>query len=197
MNGRVYGVKENTKIGSFFKERLLEWDEVKLREVFDDEDVAGIMRTKIPQYEVSDRVAWLHTKSGNFYVKSGYQLWLNNNVQSQSDATSDGSRRLWNLRFPPKVKYFLWIFCKNNVRIRVVLHSRNYAIPILCPMCNRDMEHLLHVFFDCYFAAQCWQQVGIQYDMWVVENASAWLLDKLGTESYEKLCTIAMTLWGI
>lgn len=59
-------MRENTKIGSFFKERFLEWDEVKLREVFDDEDVAAIMRTKIPQYEVSDRVAWLHTKSGNF-----------------------------------------------------------------------------------------------------------------------------------
>ncbi|XP_074377607.1 uncharacterized protein LOC141719125 [Apium graveolens] len=49
----------------------------------------------------------------------------------------------------------------------------------------------------CEFATQCWQQLGLQDNREEVEDASEWLLDKMSSESVEKLCTIAVILWGI
>ena len=39
--------------------------------------------------------------------------------------------------------------------------------------------------------------VGLNYDMWSVENAADWLLEKLSTESSEVLTKIATVLWGV
>ena len=46
-------------------------------------------------------------------------------------------------------------------------------------MCNEDVEHKLHVFFDCPFATSCWHYVGVNYDMSRVKFAPEWLLQKL------------------
>lgn len=64
-------------------------------------------------------------------------------------------------------------------------------------MCSTDVEHLLHVFFYCAFASLCWQHGGLQFNMWEVDDASIWLLEKLNLESCERFSMIAMTLWGI
>lgn len=64
-------------------------------------------------------------------------------------------------------------------------------------MCTGDVEHLLHLFFDCRFAEACWQKAGLSYDMWEVESAPVWLLHKLCTETSENLIKIATVLWGI
>ena len=53
------------------------------------------------------------------------------------------------------------------------------------------------MFFDCGFAQACWQKVELIYNMWEVESAPAWLLDKLSTESGDHLIKIATVLWGI
>ena len=71
------------------------------------------------------------------------------------------------------------------------------CIPILCPTCNADVEHLLHLFFDCGYAKKCWEEAGLSYDMRTVEDASHWLLERLSTEMSEKLIIIAKVLWGI
>lgn len=39
-------------------------------------------------------------------------------------------------------------------------------------MCDIDIEHLGHVFFDCVFARQCWHYTGMVYDMSNVEDVS-------------------------
>ena len=64
-------------------------------------------------------------------------------------------------------------------------------------MCNGDVEHLLHLFFDCNFAKECWQFMGLPLDMWETENACDWLLEKLSNESEERLIKIAVVLYGV
>lgn len=39
--------------------------------------------------------------------------------------------------------------------------------------------------------------MGICNNMWAVENATTWLLEKLSSENQETLCKIAMVLWEI
>lgn len=68
---------------------------------------------------------------------------------------------------------------------------------IVCHICSSDAEHILHVFFDCDYAKRCWLKSGLVYDMREVESTPTWMLEKLCTESEEKLIIIAKTLWGI
>lgn len=65
----------------------------------------------------------------------------------------------------------------------------------LC-MCNADIEHLLYVFFDFQFVVQCWNHIGLAYDMQEIEDATIWLLDKLSTAREEELRKTCTTLWG-
>lgn len=109
----------------------------------------------------------------------------------------EGWKKLWKLNIPHKVKIFLWRFCRNTMPIRWRLRSRGIIVPITCPMCNNDVEHMLHLFFDCNFAADCWAHANIMQDMTEVEAAPSWLLDKLATASVEELEKISMVLWGI
>lgn len=124
-------------------------------------------------------------------------MWQENSSPQSQVSQSVGWKRLWNLKVPVKVKYFMWRFCRNNVPVRVLLQKRSANIPLCCPMCNVDVEHLLHVFFDYGFASNCWHEMGLQFNMWEVENAHSWLLERLSTDSYESLSKVAMTLWGI
>lgn len=61
-------------------------------------------------------------------------------------------------------------FCRNNIPVRDRLKARGVNLSILCPMCNTDVEHLLHIFFDCTFATQYWNLAGGGYDMHAVES---------------------------
>ena len=52
-------------------------------------------------------------------------------------------------------------------------------------MCNKDVEHLLHVFMDCEFANECWRLMGAEFDFWTVESAPEWVLGRLESETSE------------
>ncbi|KAL8118342.1 hypothetical protein AgCh_016030 [Apium graveolens] len=60
-----------------------------------------------------------------------------------------------------------------------------------------DVEHPMHIFFDCVFANNCWKYFGLEFDVTRTEVASDWLLDKLFSESTEVCGCIAAILWGI
>lgn len=64
-------------------------------------------------------------------------------------------------------------------------------------MCEADVEHFLHVFFDCPFATQCWKYAGGSFDMQHVEFAPDWLINKLSNASGDDCFLIAKVLWGI
>lgn len=64
-------------------------------------------------------------------------------------------------------------------------------------MCEHDIEHLLHIFFDCEFAKLCWRVMNLEFNMSTVEYASEWLLQKLAGESQDIRVKIATILWCI
>lgn len=101
------------------------------------------------------------------------------------------------MSIPHKIKIFVWRFCRNSVPVRSRLSAKGIHLPITCHMCNADVEHLLHIFFDCTFAKQCWHYMGFDLDMNSVEYTPDWLLDKLFNASGEELNKICVTLWGI
>lgn len=81
--------------------------------------------------------------------------------------------------------------------VRNLLRSKGISVPIICPMCDHDIEHLLHLFFDCPFAKACWQIADLSYSMMEVESAPKWLLDMISRDTAAILEQVASVLSGI
>lgn len=100
------------------------------------------------------------------------------------------------VKYPPQNKdLFMEILQKYDTGEKFTLRGK--VLPIICPTCNVDIEHLLYVFFDCNFATQCWQELEMNCDMMLVESAADWLLQKLEMETQQNIIRIATVLWGI
>lgn len=110
---------------------------------------------------------------------------------------SKGWNILWSLKLPHKIRTFLWHFCKNNVPIRKLLKSKRVAVPIICFMCEHDIEHLLHIFFDCNFVTKCWRIVDLDFNRHSIECTSTWLLDGITNFSADEVKKIVTVLWGV
>lgn len=95
------------------------------------------------------------------------------------------------------MKIFLWRLCRNTIPVRRRLSNKGVQVPWLCPMCNNDVEHLAHVFFDCNFASACWSEVHLNYDMSMVEDIPKWVIEKLSTGSSTEITKVCAVLWGI
>lgn len=184
----------SAKVCDFFSEDRKSWNEAKVRVHFNTEDAQAILDTRIPQVCTKDRIAWLHSPNGQYTVKTGYQQWHKNHIGDLGLQHSKGWNKIWNMKVPHKIKFFLWRICRNNLPIRILLRWRGVGVPIACAQCVGEVEHLLHLFFDCQFARDCWQKVGLNYTMWEVDNAPDWLLDKLCNETADNVIKIATVL---
>ena len=191
-------VSDSARVCDFFLENTSMWDTEKVKMYFSELDANAILNTRIPSMCIKDRIAWSHTSNGQYTVKSGYQQWHKSNVHATGVQEAKGWNIIWSLEVPHKVRIFIWRFCRNNIPIRKLIRSRGITIPISCSMCTGDIEHLIHLFFECNFARECWQFMGLSYDMGDVEFADVWLLDKLNSEQdQEVLIKIATVLWGV
>lgn len=130
-------------------------------------------------------------------MKTGYYFWQNLNAGESNCTQSEGWRRIWSLSIPNKVKILVWRFCRNVIPVRNRLRGKGIHVPVTCPMCNRDIEHLLHLFFDCPFANGCWQSVNIRYAMGEVHFAPDWLLQILTSAKHDEVVAVCLVLWGI
>ncbi|XP_074376703.1 uncharacterized protein LOC141718222 [Apium graveolens] len=57
------------KVCEFFRPYGKQWDEAKVTQTFHDGDARCILNTRIPQNQIQDRVAWLHTKDGQYSLR--------------------------------------------------------------------------------------------------------------------------------
>lgn len=185
------------KVCEFFQTNTKMWDEEKVKQYFTETDARAILNTRIPNMCIKDRIAWSHSSNGQYTVKSEQHQWHKSNVQETGVQEERGWNRIWSLEVPHKLRIFLWRFCRNNIHVRKLLRSRGIIIPMSCPMCTRDIEHLIHLFFECQFAKECWQIIGLSYNMWDVEYGDVWLLDRFNSASDEVLIKITVVLWGI
>lgn len=169
----------------------------KIRMYFNQEDAEAIINTRITQSCTRDRNAWIYASNGQYMVKLGYQQWHKSHIGDMGLQHSKDWSRIWRLKVPHMVKIFLWRFCCNNIHVRNLLRHKGVPVPIGCVMCNSDVERLLHLFFDCRFAQDCWQRAGLGFDMLAIESAPEWLLHKLSGDIEDNLVKISTVLYGI
>lgn len=70
-------------------------------------------------------------------------------------------------------------------------------VTINCPMCLTDVEHMIHIFFECPLAKSYWEGMGFHFNTSRVEYCADWLLNLLNTETSARLERIGTILWGI
>lgn len=161
------------------------WNTTLVRDRFLEIDANAILQVLIPQRDVIDKVVWTVSNNGVYNSKSGYHYWYSLNYGTDDVPQSKGWSRVWHLMIPHKVKVFIWRFCRNVVPVRRRLSMRGVRLPIICPMCLADVEHMTHLFCGCSFAVDCWNHVNLMYDWSEVEYAHDWLLEKLNNAPSE------------
>jgi hypothetical protein len=62
---------------------------------------------------------------------------------------------VWDLKVPPRVQVFLWVFLQNKIMIRDNLRQRGFPKPMECSF-YKEFESVHHIFFDCIVAKSIW-----------------------------------------
>ena len=101
------------------------WNRVLVMQHFNHEDGEAILRVPLSRRVIQDSLFWTFTKSGDYTVRSGYQvareLQKEGNWAECSSGVMGGSvwKVLWKLKVPNKIKVFGWRACCNILPTRV------------------------------------------------------------------------------
>ena len=105
--------------------RFKEWDRELIEARFHREDAEAILRLPLSRRHASDLLIWLHTKNGEYSVRSGYhvakELSRQGSNKGESLKADSGGlvwRHLWKLHLPNKIKVFGWRACQNALPTR-------------------------------------------------------------------------------
>lgn len=101
-----------------------------------------------PFYEASTvteqngvQLRWRWEENGLFSTSSAYKMIHRNGVNWGHH------RKLWKLKAPPKVRFFVWILLHNRLLTRAVLRRRGCQVPDGCALCGTDARETdVHMF---------------------------------------------------
>jgi hypothetical protein len=81
---------------------------------------------------------------------------------------------IWKSKCLPKLKVFAWLLLMDRLNTKDLMLRKNWHIEdgISCVLCDsHTLETKDHLFFQCPFAARCWERIGIDWHNWpVLEN---------------------------
>ena len=103
---------------------------------------------------------------------------------------------VWQLKIPPRVQVFLWLFSQNKIMTRDNLRARGIVKPLECELC-KEIESVKHLFFECLISRQLWDIVAEVFDINVTNFetiAAKWLCNK---KFLQFIVVSSAILWGI
>jgi hypothetical protein len=129
------------------------WDEVKLREVFNEESIQAILRLPLPSIPRPDKLLWIKNPTGMFTVIFAYGV-------SQGHRFNQEGLHLWSKLWKAKIhehfKVLLWRIALDILPTRLNLSELWDDIDIRCPLCESEKESSLHLFQNCHVAREMW-----------------------------------------
>ena len=117
-------------------------------------DVKIIESIPLSRTHTADRDGWHFTNNGKYRVKSGYQVERVDPDGEKSPVVFGSTVDLlkafcWKIRYPPKLKYFLWQLVSDCIAVRKNLRAREMQRDLCCVRCGVSEESINHVFFEC------------------------------------------------
>ena len=105
--------------------------------------------------ENSDVMSWNPTPSGQFSVRSAYEISLPN--------TNSLPKGLWNtiwkLHLPLRIRMFTWLIYHGKILTNLERYHRGYTIDSYCHFCPGEIEDLNHLFRFCAKADLFWKRL--------------------------------------
>jgi hypothetical protein len=106
---------------------------------------------------------------------------------------------IWKSKCLPKLRVFAWLLFMDRLNTKDMMQRKNWNLDEghMCVLCDQQtLETRDHLFFQCNFAASCWEKVGIQWD------CSLNISDRFTTakQSFAKPCFMEIaicTAWNI
>ncbi|KAK2395425.1 hypothetical protein QL285_057163 [Trifolium repens] len=108
-----------------------------------------------------DKVMWMHSRDGNYSVKTGYQAlsrWRERRKEGPSDTTYQNKiwSRIWKIHTIPRHQTLLWRILNDTVPVRCELFKKGVHCSIICPRCNLREETITHTFGECSRITKVW-----------------------------------------
>ncbi|KAK6124264.1 hypothetical protein DH2020_042016 [Rehmannia glutinosa] len=179
-----------------------QWNTQLVRQNFWPLDRDLILSIPLSHSNPPDKIIWHYEKSGNYSVRSGYKLALQNQLSSgpsSSTVVSTWWRRLWKLRIPEKIKIFCWRAFHGILPCATQLIKRGISMSPLCSRCHHCVETIEHVLRDCSDSRSVWFASSLHDFMRSVKTSS---LQDLCIEAclclnMEKLELFVGILWAL
>lgn len=156
-----------------------------------------------------DALVWGQSSSGNYSVKSGYQLAFEEayaTVDLQGNSSTELSNTIWKviwrLKSPPRVKHFLWRAIRNAIATKENLFTRKCTRNPLCSLCGIEIESIEHVLLRCEWTRGVWENSGLSFSTPIqnVVSMKRWVEDlfvEFGDKFSDILGTISQICWAI
>ncbi|KAK4259379.1 hypothetical protein QN277_005718 [Acacia crassicarpa] len=104
------------------------------------------------------------------YVESLVPIFNIHNIEEpKTDVSWPGSSlwgEIWKLQIPERCKMFLWLALHKQLLTNVSRCKRGLSTDARCPICNGEIETLLHVLRDCPATADLWKQL-VPMNLWL------------------------------
>jgi hypothetical protein len=149
------------------------WDKELIKDIYWEDDVQHILSIPV-EHGKEDFPAWHFDTKGIFSVKFAYHVLEDNRENDQTKqhgATSsmmatDMSLQwpgLWNSKYQPKGKQFLWRLAHNSLPFKLNIKRKGVKdVDTRCSVCNRLDEDGGHCFLKCKIVKKCWQTLNIE-----------------------------------
>jgi len=148
-------------VNSLIDFRTKQWKMDRLRDLFLPEEITLILGIKPSLNVSSDGYCWTMTKSGNYTVKSGYEVarTLSRPIcdhPSQGPSVTALKAQTWKLKTTRKIKHFVWQCVSGCLASCQRLFYRHIGRDKGCPRCGAEEETINHLIFECPLARQVW-----------------------------------------
>lgn len=121
-----------------------------------------ILQVKPSVLDATDSYVWSLQQSGQYTTKSGYFSMVQREAPTAPPAPQtvplDWKKLVWSPRLSPKLKLFLWKILNEALPTGENLQKRGLLANTNCSLCG-ERETISHLFFQCRFAIDVWQQV--------------------------------------
>jgi ribonuclease HI len=137
------------------------WNIPLIRSIFWEDEAEIICSLPLSRYWSKDKLIWKGTKNGEFTVRSAYFLEQERMraMTGEGSNTKDGEhiwKAIWSLKVPNSTKVFMWRACCNILPTRDNLGRRGVVDDVVCPLCNREEETVIHALWSCPATQDVW-----------------------------------------
>ncbi|XP_074374810.1 uncharacterized protein LOC141715234 [Apium graveolens] len=181
---------------SLLEEKNLLVDVVKA--VLNDKDQVQVLAIPLTELNDEDKLFWRLEDTGIYSVKSAYGF-----LQAQKGNWSEEENDkiwqiLWRIKAPPKTLNLVWIALSDCLPTLSHLQQKRVPVQSICPVCQQEVESILHNLVSCQFTQHCWLKVLPNFSYQGVTYFRTWLsrvLNIVDTRKHAEIITLCWSLW--